>query len=522
MYIAVEQLIYTSFDDLGFKCLVSPLISPDIEKTFINNIVEKYWNHYNPPESKSRRAYLTQVSLEQTFFGWLYNDGSDDLGRENIPYFICYFLPARLNLSYLNFIWKCLAIGPVMDIDRQTPPEALDTVIVPKNCHYQPSRNGVYISQNIQKKSHQNLQKGKLIHQLVADNKKMTTSYPSPFDEQQLHLSLTTLPFRLQWNQTTIMNLSTIEPILQDLAMKKAMGIQGIALVSQEGQPLIVPMGFDEDSTSIIAGTMLYVAQTTENELNWDNVEVVSLRSQDGHLMLAYCNANTYLLVKAGKVLTGLLEAEISRTVKKIQEILQYRDASVVTSRSYPSLLDEGLPLNYKQLEGLEQESNQPITHELSALGTVAPLDEDRERKLIEMAQDLINIYPDFIAQVRDMENKPDMNPQTMQKLGQYVGAGLMTRGKIKQVSPTNITACINKLILPAISDFTIADAHKNEIKVYANPFCIHKTSSQPSCYFLRGMMEGLIQSVNNLPELMVDETTCKATGADCCTFTIR
>ncbi|MDJ0508466.1 MAG: roadblock/LC7 domain-containing protein [Crocosphaera sp.] len=521
MYLAIEQLIYTSFDHLGFKCLVSPLISADIEKNFINHVVEKYWNHYNPPESKARRAYLKQISPEQTFFGWLYNDGCDDLGRDNVPYFICYFLPGKLNLSSLTFIWKCLAVGPVMDIERQTPPESLDSVIISKTCHYQPSRLGVHITQNIQTKSYQNLQQGKLINKLVVNTKKRTTSHPYPLEEQNLYLSLTTLPLTIQRNQITIMNLSTIEPILQDLAMK-AIGIQGIALVSQEGQPLSVPIGFDKDTTSIIAGTMLYLAQTTENELNWQNVEMISLRSQDGHLILACCNTDTYLLVKAGKVLTGLLEAEISRTVKKIRETLQSRDSSASNPLSYAKLLDEGLSLNYKQLEGLEEESPVSIDHNLPSVGTVAPLQKDLERQLIEIAQDLINLYPDFIAKVRDIDNQPDMNAQSMQKLGQYVGAGLITRGKIKQVSPKNIMACINKLILPAISDFTIADSHKNEIKVYANPFCIHKTSTKPSCYFLRGMMEGLIQSVNTLPELMVDETTCKATGADCCTFVIR
>ena len=521
MYLALEQLIYTSFDNLGFKCFVSPLISLEIKQTFIKNIVEKYWNHYNPPESKSRRAYVKQVSPEQTFFGWLYNDGSDDLGRGNIPYFICYFLPGSLNLSSLDFIWKCLAVGPVMDIDRQTPPEYLDTVIISKSCYYQASRLGVHISTNIQQKSYQNLQQGNLINQLVVHNDKTKTSHPYPCDDQQLHLSLTTLPYCLQCHQTRIMNPSIIEPILQDLAMK-AIGIQGIALVSQEGQPLNVPIGFDEDSTSIVAGTMLHVAQTTKHELNWHKVEVVSIRGQDGHLILACCNTDIYLLVKAGKVLTGLLEAEISRTVKKIQEILQSSDASLLTPQNYPTLLDQGLSLQYKQLEGLEEESNQPIDRSFSSVATVDPLDKDLELQLIEIAQDLINLYPDFIAKVRDMDNKPEMTPQTMQKLGQYVGEGLITRGKIKQVSPKNITSCINKLILPAISDFTIADAQKNEIKIYANPFCIHKTSTQPSCYFLRGMMEGLIKSVNDLPELMVDETSCKATGADCCTFVIR
>ncbi|VEP16179.1 hypothetical protein H1P_4150005 [Hyella patelloides LEGE 07179] len=32
-------------------------------------------------------------------------------------------------------------------------------------------------------------------------------------------------------------------------------------------------------------------------------------------------------------------------------------------------------------------------------------------------------------------------------------------------------------------------------------------------------MIQGLLQSVGNLPELNVDEKSCKATGADYCAF---
>jgi predicted hydrocarbon binding protein/predicted regulator of Ras-like GTPase activity (Roadblock/LC7/MglB family) len=280
------------------------------------------------------------------------------------------------------------------------------------------------------------------------------------------------------------METKIIEKILQDLTIKP-IGIQGVALVSHQGQLITVPVGLDENSVLITSGTMLYAAQTIQTEFHWQNLEMISFKDKEGHIILACCSLEIYLLVKAGTVITGLLEGEISRTVKKLREEIQRES---------------------------DQEVGEQTTAE--ALPQVVPAD------LVQMAQDLINSYPDFVANVKDI-NPKFSNPNMLQ-LGQEVGKGLIEQGKIEQISPKNIPLALKKLIIPAIDPFVIADAQGNELKIHANPFCLNQTSDEPSCYFLRGMIEGLLQSVSNLPEFTVDETTCKATGADSCTFTIK
>lgn len=316
------------------------------------------------------------------------------------------------------------------------------------------------------------------------------------------------------------MQTSTIEKILQDLVIKP-IGIQGVALVSPEGQPLIVPIGLDEHSTSIISGTLLYVAQNTQNEFNWHNIEMISVRGQEGHIILAYCSQEIYLLITAGKVITGLLEGEIGRTVKKLQTVIQASESPLLQSEISPKLLAQSLSPDHDLLEELGEEIHQEKDNEILYRGEVEAFEKVHPQKLAQMAQDLINSYPDFVAAVQDFDKNPEISDQNMLKLGQYVGRGLVDQGKIKQVPIKNIPIGINKLILSAINPFMIADAQGNELRVFANPFCMHKTSNEPSCYFLRGMMQGLLQSVRNLPEFTVEETSCKATGADSCIFTI-
>ena len=143
--------------------------------------------------------------------------------------------------------------------------------------------------------------------------------------------------------------------------------------------------------------------------------------------------------------------------------------------------------------------------------------------RLIEIAQNLISLYPDFVGVIQDLDRNPEISNRSMLKLGQYVGEGLITQGKLKQVSPKNISLAIKKIILPAIEPFAIADDRKNQVELYANPFCSNQEiSDEPKCYFLTGMIQGLLHSVKNLSEITVEETSCKASGGSSCIFTIH
>ncbi|MDJ0658507.1 MAG: 4-vinyl reductase [Crocosphaera sp.] len=512
MNLSVEQIFYTSFSNIGFTPLSSPLISEEIKQFFLKNIVEQYWNSYNPPDADYQGVYFLQKSLEETFFGWLYNDDSDDFGRANIPYFICYFIPGKLSFSQLNMICNCLKIGPIEVISRNQPSQNIESIIIPHNYDYQSARLGINIPQKIQKQLEKNLKRRKLIEQFITKELSLKLADETNQIIQDSEEILTLSPFNSPVDNHSSMTPLTIENILKDLLLKP-IDIQGIALVSQEGKPMITPIGIDEETTSILSGTMLYLAQTTQTELNWEDIETLSIRSSQGYLILAYCTPESYLLLKTGKVLTGLLEAEIARTVKKLQTILQNSDASLVELMDSPKLIKNTVYLEDQLIEDGQKttETNYSLSEQLKT--------DDFEKELLDMAQKLINLYPDFVAAVRDIDTNPTIDDQQMLTLGNYVGQGLLKQGKIKAVSVNNLVSAINKLIVPSLSYFMIAEGQDNELQVHANPFCLYKTSDVPSCYFLRGMIEGLLASVSHLREFTVEEITCKATGDDSCRF---
>ncbi len=320
MPLLLGQLVYSSFPRVGFMCLASAEIPTKIRQAFMEQVVYQYWDSYNPPNAGYRAAYLHQLTPQDSLFGWLYNDEMDDLGRSHVPYFVCHYLEGSLQTVQLENILTCLHTGPVALIDRQTPPTSLETLVIPDLCSYQPARIGVAIPSGVREQSHIALEQRKLLSLYVpADEQDMVTE----LNEQSNVLTGKTLKgqqpvVELSEVKQQAMTTGKIQEILKELA-SKPIGIQSAVLVSLEGQPITVPIGMDENRVLILAGTMLYLARSIHEELNWSEIENISVRGQEGHIILSSCSPEVFLLVKAGKALAGLLEGEINRTVKKLQ-----------------------------------------------------------------------------------------------------------------------------------------------------------------------------------------------------------
>ncbi len=122
------------------------------------------------------------------------------------------------------------------------------------------------------------------------------------------------------------MNKGKIEIILKELASKTT-GIQGAVLVSSQGQLLTTPIGIDHNSTLIIAGTMLHLAGCIREEFNWQEIEQISVRAQEGYIILTICNQDVFLLVKTDNVPLGFLEGDINHNVRKLRAELQVSEA---------------------------------------------------------------------------------------------------------------------------------------------------------------------------------------------------
>lgn len=167
MSLSLGQLIFTSFPGVGFKTLSSAQVPTKVQQAFIKHIAHRYWDAYNPPEPGYRAAYLHQVAPEHTLFGWLYGEDTDDLGRNRVPYFLCYYLGEVLQKPYLQTIFDCLKQGPVERLDRQIEPQGLKQITLSNGCNYPPACPGIAIPMEIYLQSHSALNQGQLLNVFV-------------------------------------------------------------------------------------------------------------------------------------------------------------------------------------------------------------------------------------------------------------------------------------------------------------------------------------------------------------------
>lgn len=186
MNLLLGQLIYTSFPKEGFRSLASAQVPTKIQQAFIQQVVFQYWNSYNPPKSGYRAVYLHQVTPEHSLFGWLYNDGADDMGRGHVPYFICYYLGKPLLDFHLEIIFTCLHQGPVALIDRHSLSASLDTRMLPDLWSYKGAKPGVEIPLHVRDRSHIALKQGELLKLFVPVNKETEAELNEQTYKQQI------------------------------------------------------------------------------------------------------------------------------------------------------------------------------------------------------------------------------------------------------------------------------------------------------------------------------------------------
>jgi predicted regulator of Ras-like GTPase activity (Roadblock/LC7/MglB family) len=128
-----------------------------------------------------------------------------------------------------------------------------------------------------------------------------------------------------------------VDRILQEFA-SQSLEIEGAFLVSSQGQPITVAMGMEYNSALILAGTMLRLAQMVREEYTWQEIEQVSIRAQEGYVILFRCSEEIFLLVKTARVPWGFLDRDIHRTVRTLQTELQTTDIPRLTAEDSSQL----------------------------------------------------------------------------------------------------------------------------------------------------------------------------------------
>ncbi|HEY9828575.1 MAG TPA: hypothetical protein V6D19_24330, partial [Stenomitos sp.] len=329
------------------------------------------WDTYAPPKPGYCAAYLQQLwpTTSGTLFGWLYHDGQDEFGRSDIPYFAAYYLSQPLAANHLSQILTCLQRGPLEWMDRSTAlPSNLNTLVLEHLQDYIPARPGVELPPKLRVESYSAIESQTPLNWFHTESQTETipirsSSVSVPTHQPKIEKTIEKAEALISVNTglgEPIMNANPLEAILQQL-VAKPIGIQGAALLSREGQAIVMPIGIDENTAGILAGSMLQLLSSTQAELGWQEIDTVTVRSQAGHLLLKSCNADTYLLIQSGKVPVGLLEGEVNRTAEKLREALDLHQAMdfepTLTLSAEAFLLTEPIPDPFPQQPNPELEA---------------------------------------------------------------------------------------------------------------------------------------------------------------------
>lgn len=355
----LEQLIYTSLPGVGLSKLYSEQVPSAIQDSFLERIVHKHWNSYNPPNAEDHAIYLNQPNSDGCIFGWLYSDGIDEHSR-NFPYFISYFLAEPLQSHHLEKILVCLQRGPKFFRDpNNIAGQPLRSVEIDDVNHYEPARRGLTLSAQVCRTIYAALEEQPLDIFLFQEDclaqDQGDLDYLESILEYEEQTSLRAS--NPEERRSIILNsLDTISAILRDL-ISKPIEIQCTFLVSADGQLLTPPIKMDENSALIISGTMLYLAKSTIEELQWEGINKISIQSDEGHLILACCTSDAFLLVQTGKALVGLLDGEMNRAIQKIQSVLLRDEPRTLLAlegtrtEALPILAGAGAPLAETELK---------------------------------------------------------------------------------------------------------------------------------------------------------------------------
>ena len=290
MDLLLGQLIYTSFPGIGFKTLVSGQVPTEILQAFIQDVATQRWDSYNVLGSEYRAVYLHQVTPECTLFGWLYNDGPDEMGRTHVPYFICYYLAEPLYAFQLENIFNCLRNGPVVLINRHSVPASLETTVLPNLWSYQPVRPGVIVPLSVRQHSQIALQQGELLDLFVS------------WDDQEMVINLNDQTYEQQIANHSVYTRYIVEGIEVDTA---ALDVKPIEVRIAAQQPIAAqPL---EKVTRKVKSNEIYNHPRTRILPRFRSTEQTKTgleNSANQDLVLAY--RNSQLLLKAGIAATAL------------------------------------------------------------------------------------------------------------------------------------------------------------------------------------------------------------------------
>ena len=125
--------------------------------------------------------------------------------------------------------------------------------------------------------------------------------------------------------------------------------------------------------------------------------------------------------------------------------------------------------------------------------------------------------YPNLVGGVRDAQQRLPLDAAGWRDLGERVGGELAVQGTVKPVRTDSVAFALERLVLPAVKSFSLAKVTGTKLSITVNPFSQGVSSPGVSCFFLAGLISGLLKSA--IPTATATEESCRAAGDPACTF---
>jgi predicted hydrocarbon binding protein/predicted regulator of Ras-like GTPase activity (Roadblock/LC7/MglB family) len=271
-----------------------------------------------------------------------------------------------------------------------------------------------------------------------------------------------------------------MEDILADIGA--VLGVTGCFVCDAEGQILASTLSdlLDERHLSTVGRT---ISQTTAGLVTARRrkIQEIDLLYSEGRIVVKPLREGCLCVLCTRNMNVPLLNLTVDVAARKLTEALkQEKEPSPPT----PTLEPEAVPLD-------------------------------------EVLHTVVDAYPDVVSPVMDFEQtlaEAD-GPTALNALGRRTGEAIYQRRYSNMRLPASIPQGLELVVAPAVGPFAIVSSHGHRLDVLACPFCRNLPSSSARCHFLAGFVQGLLNSIAGLEEVVVTESRCRAMGEDTCSF---
>jgi predicted hydrocarbon binding protein len=135
----------------------------------------------------------------------------------------------------------------------------------------------------------------------------------------------------------------------------------------------------------------------------------------------------------------------------------------------------------------------------------------------------LVGKYPDIWQLIKKIDNELDLiiKEQVLTKLGKGFGRwqckNNYTLGGLLSLDKT-----LQRMLWPSLNEFLSVNAKGNIIEVNDCPHCTNQSDSTPSCFFIKGYIEGFLTALEHLPTVSIVQLSSKAMGDKHCDFEVK